>query len=192
MNKAARLLGLCFLSLLPYILNVNIALTFMLLEKYMRDLKLLVPSTTTSCQCIELCFSCYQANGKGKGEWGVSKWALHSGLDTRKGENTLLWEELIPFSQVLLGAWLTASWWLPLLAGKVCHCCLLRAVSKSIVAPCQALQVSVLALSAARRDWQGAQSTISQQGGAGTTGNAETRLYYLIVHLQTFDLGAFF
>lgn len=54
MNKAARLLGLHFLSLLPYILNVNIALTFMLLEKYMREFKLLLPSTTTSCQCIEL------------------------------------------------------------------------------------------------------------------------------------------
>lgn len=81
-------------------------------------------------------FSGYQANGRGRIARWVGKWAPCSDLDSRE-DNPLPWEELIPPGQALLEAWLAASLWLPLLAGKVHHCCLLRAVSKSTVAPCQ-------------------------------------------------------
>lgn len=81
-------------------------------------------------------FSGYQANGRGRIARWVGKRAPCSDLDSRE-DNPLPWEELIPPGQALLEAWLAASLWLPLLAGKVHHCCLLRAVSKSTVAPCQ-------------------------------------------------------
>lgn len=90
-----------------------------------------------------ICFSGYQANGRGRREWRVGEWALCSDLDTRKGkESALPREELILPSQALPAAWLAASRWLPLQDGKFWHHCLFRVMSKSTIVPRQELQAA--------------------------------------------------
>lgn len=164
----------------------------MLLQKCTRDLKPLTPSTTTSCQCTEV-FAFLVT--KLMEEERVDEWALCSDLDTREEEeNALSQEELIPPSQALPAAWLAASRWLPFWAVKVWHQCLLRVVSKSTVAPWQELQASTAfpqcRLSVQPLGTNREHNTPVRWSGA--TANTEMRLCHLIVHLQTFDLGAIF